>query len=271
MTLAPIRPITLAEIEAAQTRIAGTVLRTPLVKLDLGAGRAGADLRPLRKPAADQPLLQDPWRGQCRGDAERSRQKARRNLDDQRGQCRPGRGVRAARAAGVPCRIVVIDTAPQTKIDRMRAFGAELLLTPFDLCWRALEEHAFPGMDNWCIPSTITTSLPATAAWRWRSRRLPGRPQRDLRHWRRRLAHRPRQRAWAKAPHVKVLGAEPETAAPLSLSLAAGRAQEFTRWQRSFVDGAGGRSVIPRMWQRMQPGRMATSSSRSRTRAVPCA
>lgn len=43
MTLAPIRPITLAEIEAAQTRIAGTVLRTPLVKLDLGPG--GPDIR----------------------------------------------------------------------------------------------------------------------------------------------------------------------------------------------------------------------------------
>jgi hypothetical protein len=60
-----------------------------------------------------------------------------------------GQGVAyAARAAGVPCKIVVIDTAPQTKIDRMRALGAELVLTPFDQCWRALEDHAFPGMDG---------------------------------------------------------------------------------------------------------------------------
>ena len=34
----PVRPITLAEIEAARGRIAGTCVRTPLVKLELGPG-----------------------------------------------------------------------------------------------------------------------------------------------------------------------------------------------------------------------------------------
>jgi threonine dehydratase len=57
----------------------------------------------------------------------------------------------------------------------------------------------------------------------------------------------------AKAPHVKLLGAEPETAAPLSVSLAADAPQEFHAWEYSFVDGAGGRSVIQRMWERMKP------------------
>ena len=32
----PVRPIALADIEEARERIAGTVLRTPLVRLDLG-------------------------------------------------------------------------------------------------------------------------------------------------------------------------------------------------------------------------------------------
>src|SRR5213078_3664247 len=60
-----------------------------------------------------------------------------------------GQGVAyAARAAGVSCKVVVIDSAPQAKVDRMRALGAELVLTPFDVCWRALEAHAFPGMDG---------------------------------------------------------------------------------------------------------------------------
>ena len=36
MTLPPVRPITLAEIKEAQKRIAGTILRTPLVRLELG-------------------------------------------------------------------------------------------------------------------------------------------------------------------------------------------------------------------------------------------
>ena len=36
----PVRPITLADVEDARERISGTVLRTPLVRLDLGSGSA---------------------------------------------------------------------------------------------------------------------------------------------------------------------------------------------------------------------------------------
>jgi threonine dehydratase len=45
-----------------------------------------------------------------------------------------------------------------------------------------------------------------------------------------------------------VFAAEPETASPLAVSLAQGRASTFEGWERSFVDGAGGRSVLPSMW-----------------------
>jgi len=54
-------------------------------------------------------------------------------------------------------------------------------------------------------------------------------------------------------PAVKVIGAEPETAAPYALSLKEGGPRKFTDWQPSFVDGAGGQSVTQRMWDRMQP------------------
>jgi threonine dehydratase len=57
----------------------------------------------------------------------------------------------------------------------------------------------------------------------------------------------------AKKPDAKVLGAEPETAAPYALSLRQGAPRKFTDWQASFVDGAGGQSVTERMWQRMRP------------------
>ncbi|PYO92975.1 MAG: pyridoxal-5'-phosphate-dependent protein subunit beta, partial [Gemmatimonadetes bacterium] len=36
-------------------------------------------------------------------------------------------------------------------------------------------------------------------------------------------------------------------------SFARGSAQEFPEWTATFVDGAGGKSVFPRMWERMQP------------------
>src|SRR3954452_6311300 len=56
----------------------------------------------------------------------------------------------------------------------------------------------------------------------------------------------------SRRPDVKVLGAEPETAAPYALSLREGGPRKFADWQASFVDGAGGKSVTDRMWQRMQ-------------------
>src|SRR5262249_28535180 len=57
----------------------------------------------------------------------------------------------------------------------------------------------------------------------------------------------------ALRPDVKIYGAEPETAAPAALSFRKGSPQAFTDWQASFVDGAGGHSLFPRMWQRMKP------------------
>jgi threonine dehydratase len=52
----------------------------------------------------------------------------------------------------------------------------------------------------------------------------------------------------AMRPSAKVYAAEPETAAPLAASLAAGHPVRLEDWKASFVDGAGGRSVLPSMW-----------------------
>jgi threonine dehydratase len=57
----------------------------------------------------------------------------------------------------------------------------------------------------------------------------------------------------ALRPDVRIIGAEPETAAPYAYSLEQGAPSKFPDWQASFVDGAGGKSVTERMWQRMQP------------------
>jgi len=57
----------------------------------------------------------------------------------------------------------------------------------------------------------------------------------------------------ALKPDAKVYAAEPETAAPLELSMRRREPVRFDGWQPSFVDGAGGKSVPERMWQRMRP------------------
>ena len=57
----------------------------------------------------------------------------------------------------------------------------------------------------------------------------------------------------ALRPDIKVFGVEPETAAPAALSNRMGSPQPFRDWQASFVDGAGGQSMFPRMWDRLKP------------------
>jgi len=54
-------------------------------------------------------------------------------------------------------------------------------------------------------------------------------------------------------PQVKIWTAEPDTAAPAARSFAMGSPQTFPEWEASFVDGAGGHSLFPRMWERMRP------------------
>ena len=44
-TLEPVRPVELAEIEAARVRIAATIVRTPLIRLELGAGHPDIRLK----------------------------------------------------------------------------------------------------------------------------------------------------------------------------------------------------------------------------------
>lgn len=57
----------------------------------------------------------------------------------------------------------------------------------------------------------------------------------------------------ARKPAIAVFGAEPETAAPVAHAFATGKASVFPHWQASFVDGAGGKSLFPAMWQRLRP------------------
>src|SRR5512147_3099988 len=137
-----VRPIALADIEEARDRIAGTVLRTPLVRLDLGPG--GPDIR--LKLENLQPTNAYKIRGAANavgklGGAERARGVWTISAGN------AGQGVAyAARQAGVPCTVVAIETAPVSKMERMRALGARLVPVPYQVAWRALEERAYDGV-----------------------------------------------------------------------------------------------------------------------------
>ena len=245
-----VRPITLDEIRAARERIAGTISRTPLLKLELGPGFPDIRL----KLENLQPINSFKLRGAANAvamltDAERKLGVWTISAGN------AGQGVAyAARKAGVPCTVVVIETAPTAKIDRMKALGANLVMVPFPVAWKALEERAYPGMEgtfvhpfddhdfiagNATVGLEILEDAPDVAVVLCA---LGGGG----------LITGAGTAIKALRPEVKLLCAEPETAAPMSRSLAAGSPQQFPEWQASFVDGAGGKSVFPRMWDRMR-------------------
>jgi threonine dehydratase len=160
----------------------------------------------------------------------------------------------AARKAGASCSVMVMDTAPQTKLRSIERLGATIVQASYDECWRTVEHHGSDRMHghfmhpfdddrfisgNGTIGLEIFEDLPdvdAVVAPLGGGGLLAGIGA----------------ALSALRPSAAVYAAEPETAAPLSVSFAAGRATRFDNWTPSFVDGAGGRSVLPAMWPLLQ-------------------
>ena len=156
----------------------------------------------------------------------------------------------AARKVGAACSVMVMDTAPETKIHAIERLGASIVRATYDECWRTVEAHASDRMtghfvhpfdDDRFIAGNATAGLEifedlpdvdAIVAPLGGGGLLSG------------IAAVPR----AVRPSTRVFAAEPETAAPLSVSLAAGKPIYFSDWKASFVDGAGGKSVLATMW-----------------------
>jgi threonine dehydratase len=250
-TLEAVRPITLAEIREARDRIASTIVRTPLIRLELGP--EFPDIR--LKLETLQPINAYKLRGAANAVAMLSDSERQRGVwTISAGNA--GQGVAyAARKAGVPCTVVVIETAPLAKIERMRALGARLVPVSYDVAWQTLEARAYPGVEGTFVHPfddhnfiaghgtmglEILEDAPDTAAV------IAGIGGGGL-------ITGVGAAIKALKPDVKIFGVEPETAAPFAQSLAAGEPQSFKEWKSSFVDGAGGQSVFPRMWERMKP------------------
>lgn len=249
--LEPVRPIQLHEIRDAQKRIAQTILRTPLVRLEMGQGHSDIRL----KLENLQPINAYKLRGAANAvamlsEAERSRGVWTISAGN------AGQGVAyAARHFGVPCSVVVIETAPASKVERMRRLGAKLILVPFDDAWNAMEDRAFAGAEGTFVhPFDDQNFVSGNATLGLEI--LEDAPDVDtviVAIGGGGLLTGVGSAIKALKPEVKVWGAEPETAAPGALSFAKQSPQVFTHWKPSFVDGAGGKSIFPRMWERMRP------------------
>jgi threonine dehydratase len=161
----------------------------------------------------------------------------------------------AARTVGAPCSVLVMDTAPDTKVRAIERLGATVVRATYDECWRTVETHrsdrmhghfVHPFDDDAFIAGNATAGLEILEDLPDVSTVVAAIGGGGLLSGLGAVMH-------ARRPDVRVVAAEPETAAPLAQSLAAGAPQRFEAWRASFVDGAGGKSVLPSMWPLLQP------------------
>jgi threonine dehydratase len=160
----------------------------------------------------------------------------------------------AARELGIPCTVIVPDHAPATKLAAIERLGARYVKVPFDRWWQALEERGFPGIDgvfvhpvedepvmagNGTIGLELLEDLadPDTILVPWGGGGLLTGIASAVK---------------ALRPETRVLAVELETAAPLTASLAAGEPREID-YRATWVDGAGARAILPKMWELGRP------------------
>jgi threonine dehydratase len=246
------RRISLDTVREAAKHVYHAAARTPLVPLILDAGQP---------PDAGQPAislkletLQPIGSFKIRGAYNAVRQLPAEALAQGVWTVSAGNAAQgvalAARHVGARSSVMVMDTAPETKLRAIERLGAAIVKAPFDECWRTVEQHRSDRMrghfvhpfddddfisGNGTIGLEILEDLPAVdavVAPLGGGGLLAG------------VACVMRE----ARPGVRIYAAEPETAAPLSASFRAGHASRFDAWTPSFVDGAGGRSVLDSMW-----------------------
>ncbi|MDX1646295.1 MAG: pyridoxal-phosphate dependent enzyme [Longimicrobiales bacterium] len=251
----PIAPISLDAIRTARSRIHRSAVRTPLLPLPPAsseASRGGAGGRTPRiwlKLECLQPIGSFKIRGAAKALAMATEDQLRRGVyTASAGNMAQGVAF-AARRRRLPCRVIVPESAPRTKVESIRRLGGTVVPLPFDEWWRVLEEHGHPEEEglfvhpvsdpaviagNGTVGLEIIEELPdvAAALAPYGGGGLSCGIASALK------AHR---------PEIRVLAAEVETAAPFAASLQAGRPASVERIP-TFVDGIGGASVLEEMW-----------------------
>ena len=243
------RRISLDTVREAAETVYRAAIRTPLVHLDLPGGRTG-DAEIFLKLETLQPIGSFKIRGAQNAIARLSSADVGDGVwTVSAGNAAQGVAL-AAKLAGIPCSVMVMDTAPETKLRAIERLGASIVKASYDECWQTVELHGSARMrgrfvhpfddddfisGNGTIGLEILEDVPdadAIVAPLGGGGLLTGIG----------IAVK------AIRPETRVYAAEPETAAPLSVSLRAGRACRFDNWQPSFVDGAGGKSVLTSMF-----------------------
>ena len=244
------RHIAYDAVTDAARHVYRAAVRTPLVRLDLPFDGSGTQPEVYLKLESLQPIGSFKIRGAWNA----VRKLSREAMADGVWTVSAGNAAQgvafAARLAGVRCSVMVMDTAPQAKLRAIERLGATIVTASYDECWRTVETHASTRMrghfvhpfddddfiaGNATVGLEILEDLPdvdAVVAALGGGGLLSG------------VASVIR----SQKPGVRIFAAEPETASPLATSFGRGEASYFENWKASFVDGAGGKSVLPTMW-----------------------
>ena len=243
-------PVSLAAIEDARRQIAGSAIRTPLVRLNIFDGPAEIYL----KLENLQPIGSFKIRGAANAMAHLSREQLRRGvLTASAGNMAQGVAWRA-RELGIPCTVIAPDTAPAIKLQVIERLGGRVTKVSFERWWQTFQERAYPGIEatfihafddphvmagNGTIGLEILEDLPDVDAVviPWGGGGLTCGIATAVR---------------TNRPGCRLYAAEVATAAPLAASLAAGAVQVID-YQPSFVDGIGSKTVFPQMLERARP------------------
>jgi threonine dehydratase len=238
--------ISLDEIRRAQERIADAVARTPLLRLD-----ADAPCEVWLKLECLQPIGSFKLRGALSAVRAASRAELVGGVVTASAGNMAQGVAWAAREAGVRARIVAPESAPRAKLDAVERLGGEVIAVPHEVWWQTMVDRGYPGVDglfvhpveddavmagNGTIGLELCEELEAFDAVvvPWGGGGLTTGIASAVK---------------ALRPGTRVVAAEPDTAAPLAASLAAGGPVEID-YRPSFVDGAGGRALLPTMWDR---------------------
>jgi threonine dehydratase len=233
------------DIVAARARIRDRVLRTPLVRFASPSGAREIFL----KLENLQPT------GSFKMRAAGNAMAAAAPSDLARGVYTASAGNMAqgvawnARALGLPARIIVPDHAPANKLRAIAELGGTVVKVPFDTWWDVLVSGGAPGEEGYFIHPVCNRDVIAGNGTIGLEivEDLPDVDTVIVPYGGGALSSGIAIALAARRPEAKVYACEVETAAPLAASLAAG-APTAVAYQATFVDGIGGRTILPPMW-----------------------
>ena len=245
-----LEPITITQIEQASARIRGSVLRTPIVRLNIDS-----DMEIYLKLENLQPTGSFKVRGASNAIALAGPEAKSRGVYT----CSAGNMAQAlawqAKQNGISCSTIVPDNAPETKLEAIKRFGAKIIQVSFDEVWKVVTTHRYGPLDESIFIHPFSDPRMIAGNGTIGLEILEDIPNVDsvvIPFGGGGLTTGIATAIHERKPGTRVYAVEPETAAPLAASFSAGRAMEVNRVP-SFVDGIGGKSVLPEMWDMVRP------------------